>query len=179
MYFPPGRYLVSRSISVYFGTQIVGDANNWPTIIGASSFVGLGVLSTDVYVENGGTGPDGGPLQWYINTARFYSQIRNIRIDIRATPPGAYVAALHYQVAQATTLENVEIIADSATVCAPFDSFLYSYFQQARNANIMINRISKLYSPRMEVEASCLTSHLRVVTSASVSSPSSVICFLG
>jgi hypothetical protein len=115
VYFPPGRYLVSKSISVYFGTQIIGDANNWPTIVGASSFIGLGVLSTDVYVDGGGTGPDGGPVQWYINTARFYSQIRNIRIDIRATPPGAYVAALHYQVAQATTLENVEIIADSAT----------------------------------------------------------------
>jgi hypothetical protein len=115
VYFPPGRYLVSSSISVYFGTQIIGDANNWPTIVGAGSFVGLGVLSTDVYVDGGGTGPDGGPLEWYINTARFYSQIRNIRIDITATPGGAYVAALHYQVAQATTLENVEIIANSAT----------------------------------------------------------------
>ncbi|GAW24601.1 hypothetical protein ANO14919_141920 [Xylariales sp. No.14919] len=115
VYFPPGRYLVSSSISVYFGTQIIGDANNWPTIVGAPSFIGLGVLSTDVYVENGGTGPDGNALEWYINTARFYSQIRNIKIDITATNSGAYVAALHYQVAQATTLENVEIIANSAT----------------------------------------------------------------
>ncbi|KAI8950578.1 pectate lyase superfamily protein-domain-containing protein [Xylaria longipes] len=115
VYFPPGRYLVSSSISVYFGTQIVGDANNWPTIVAASSFIGLGVLSTDVYVDGGGNGPDGGALEWYINTARFYSQIRNIKIDITATNSGAYVAALHYQVAQATTLENVEIIANSAT----------------------------------------------------------------
>ncbi|KAI0402848.1 pectate lyase superfamily protein-domain-containing protein [Xylaria palmicola] len=115
VYFPAGRYLVSRSISVYFGTQIIGNANDWPTIVGASSFIGLGVLSTDVYVENGGVGPDGNALEWYINTARFYSQIRNIRIDIRATNAGAYVAALHYQVAQATTIENVELIADSAT----------------------------------------------------------------
>ncbi|KAJ2989746.1 hypothetical protein NUW58_g3314 [Xylaria curta] len=115
VYFPLGRYLVSGSISVYFGTQIVGDANNWPTIVAAPSFVGLGVLSTDVYVENGGTGPDGNDLEWYINTARFYSQIRNIKIDITATNAGAYVAALHYQVAQATTLENVEIIANSGT----------------------------------------------------------------
>ncbi|GAP93420.1 hypothetical protein SAMD00023353_10300200 [Rosellinia necatrix] len=115
VYFPPGRYLVSSSISVYFGTQIIGDANDWPTIVGAASFVGLGVLSTNVYVENGGIGPDGNALEWYINTARFYGQIRNIKIDIRATNPGAYVAALHYQVAQATTLENIELIADSAT----------------------------------------------------------------
>ncbi|KAJ3556896.1 hypothetical protein NPX13_g10039 [Xylaria arbuscula] len=115
VYFPPGRYLVSSSIAVYFGTQIIGDANNWPTIVAASSFIGLGVLSTDVYVDGGGQGPDGNALQWYINTARFYSQIRNIKIDITATNAGAYVAALHYQVAQATTLENVELIANSAT----------------------------------------------------------------
>ncbi|KAI0466139.1 glycoside hydrolase family 55 protein [Xylaria cf. heliscus] len=115
VYFPPGRYLVSSSISIYFGTQIIGDANDWPTIVGASSFVGLGVLSTDVYVDGGGTGPDGNALEWYINTARFYSQIRNIKIDITATNGGAYVAALHYQVAQATTLESVELIADSST----------------------------------------------------------------
>ncbi|KAF4173583.1 hypothetical protein CNMCM8694_003511 [Aspergillus lentulus] len=70
--------------------SIIGDANNWQTIPAASSFVGLGVLSTDVY-------------------------IRNLKIDITASNPGAYVAALHYQVAQATTIENVEIIADSAT----------------------------------------------------------------
>lgn len=107
---------MSSSISIYFGTQIIGDANNWPTIIAASSFVGLGVLSTDVYVDGGGSGPDGNPLEWYINTARFYGQIRNIRVDIRSTDPGAYVAAFHYQVAQATTIENVEIIANSATV---------------------------------------------------------------
>ncbi|KAH6628876.1 pectate lyase superfamily protein-domain-containing protein [Chaetomium tenue] len=115
VYFPPGKYLVSSSISVYFGTQVIGDANDWPTIVAASSYVGLGVLSTDVYVENGGTGPDGNALEWYINTARFYSQIRNLRLDITRTDPGAYVAALHYQVAQATTIENVEIIADSGT----------------------------------------------------------------
>ncbi|ORY15484.1 pectate lyase superfamily protein-domain-containing protein [Clohesyomyces aquaticus] len=115
VYFPPGTYLVSSSISVYFGTQIIGDANSWPTILAAKSFVGLGVLSTDVYVDGGGNGPDGNSLEWYINTARFYGQIRNIKIDIRATDPGAYVAALHYQVAQATTIENVELIADSGT----------------------------------------------------------------
>ncbi|KAK4031703.1 putative LysM domain-containing protein [Parachaetomium inaequale] len=115
VYFPPGKYLVSSSISVYFGTQMIGDANNWPTIVAASSYVGLGVLSTDVYVDNGGNGPDGNALEWYINTARFYGQIRNLRIDITRTDPGAYVAALHYQVAQATTIENVEIIADSGT----------------------------------------------------------------
>ncbi len=116
VYLPPGTYLVSSSISLYFGTQLIGDANNWPTIKAAASFVGLGVLSTDVYVPNGGNGPDGNAAEWYINTARFFSQIRNIRVDIKATDPNAYVCAIHYQVAQATSIQNVELIATTGTV---------------------------------------------------------------
>ncbi|KAL1890787.1 hypothetical protein Sste5346_008112 [Sporothrix stenoceras] len=112
VYFPPGKYLVSSTINVYFGTQMIGDANDWPRLVASSSFVDrLGVLYTDLYVRNGGTGPDGLSLEWYINTARFYSQIRNFRIDISAVYKNALVCGLHYQVAQATSLENVEFIA--------------------------------------------------------------------
>ncbi|RDW86246.1 glycoside hydrolase family 55 protein [Aspergillus mulundensis] len=103
VYFPPGTYLVSRTI----------EANNWPTIRAAGSFVGLGVLSTNQYV--GGTGPDGGDGEYYVNTARFYSQIRNLRIDITSTDPNAYVCAIHYQIAQATSLQDVELIATTET----------------------------------------------------------------
>lgn len=121
VYFPPGKYLVSSTINVYFGTQMIGDANDWPRLVASSSFVGrLGVLSTDLYVRNGGTGPDGLSLEWYINTARFYSQIRNFRIDISAVYKNALVCGLHYQVAQATSLENVEFIAKTGTVSTPF-----------------------------------------------------------
>lgn len=49
--------------------------------------------------------------EWYINTANFYRQIRNLRIDISQTRPAQKVAALHYQVAQATSIQNVELIA--------------------------------------------------------------------
>lgn len=40
-----------------------------PTIKAAASFVGLGVITTDVYIPNGGTGADGDAAEWYINTA--------------------------------------------------------------------------------------------------------------
>ncbi|KAL3470951.1 pectate lyase superfamily protein-domain-containing protein [Aspergillus californicus] len=117
VYFPPGTYLVSSTLKVLFGTQIIGDAsltaNNWPTLKAAGSFVGLGVLSTNEYV--GGTGPDGKDAQYYVNTARFYSQIRNLRIDITSTDPNAYVCAIHYQVAQATSLQEIELIARTGT----------------------------------------------------------------
>ncbi|KAL4941643.1 hypothetical protein BDV06DRAFT_212488 [Aspergillus oleicola] len=113
VYFPPGTYLVSSTIEVLFATQIIGDANDWPTIRAAGSFVGLGVLSTNQYI--GGTGPDGGDAEYYVTTARFYSQIRNLRIDITATDPNAYVCAIHYQIAQATSLQDVELVATTGT----------------------------------------------------------------
>ncbi|PGH35768.1 hypothetical protein GX50_01351 [[Emmonsia] crescens] len=113
VYFPSGTYLVSSTIEAYFGSQLIGNANDRPVIKAASSFVGLGVLSTNHYVENGGSGPDGGPKEWYVSTANFYRQIRNFRIDITATNQGAYVAALHYQIAQATSLANVDFIVST------------------------------------------------------------------
>ncbi|KAL2850737.1 pectate lyase superfamily protein-domain-containing protein [Aspergillus pseudoustus] len=99
VYFPPGTYLLSTTIR----------AISWPTIRAASSFVELGVLSTNEYA--GGIGLDGGDAEYYVNTARFYSQIRNLRIDITSTDPNAYVCAIHYQVAQATSLQDMKLIA--------------------------------------------------------------------
>ncbi|KAI8211142.1 hypothetical protein K4K52_011113 [Colletotrichum sp. SAR 10_76] len=106
VYFPPGRFLISSTIPMPFGTQVIGDANNRPTLIASADFVGLGVLSTDEY-----TGGQGGAEEYYINTANFYRQIRNIIIDI--TGAGVNISCLHYQVAQATSLQNVELIAST------------------------------------------------------------------
>jgi hypothetical protein len=112
VYFPPGTYLVSTTIPLPFGTQVIGDANNRPLIKAASSFTGLGVLSTDEYTGSGNTGADGLDEQYYINTANFYRQLRNIRIDVRSSDPSLKSSCLHYQVAQATSTQNVELIAD-------------------------------------------------------------------
>ena len=64
VYFPPGNYLVSSTIPMPFGTQVIGDANNRPTLVAAPSFVGLGVLSTDEYTGAGGVGIDGGDPEY-------------------------------------------------------------------------------------------------------------------
>ncbi|KAF3932861.1 hypothetical protein ABW19_dt0210235 [Dactylella cylindrospora] len=119
VYFPPGTYLVSSSIIQYYHTQFIGNAAltkmNWfiqpidrPIIKASSSFVGLGVISSDVYIEGG----DG--AEWYINQSNFLRQIRNFVIDITAAPQDAYVAALHWQVAQATSLQNIKFIMSTA-----------------------------------------------------------------
>lgn len=110
IYFPPGVYRVSSTIPLPFGTQVIGDAADWPTIVAAPGFVGLGVLSTDEYTGNG-VGIDGGDQEWFVNTANFYRQIRNLKIDITSTSSEQKVACLHYQVAQATSIQNVELIA--------------------------------------------------------------------
>lgn len=69
VYFPPGTYLISSSIPVLIGTQVIGDAIDPPTLKASSSFVGLGVLSTDVYI--GGYWSNGDSAEYYVNTNRF------------------------------------------------------------------------------------------------------------
>ncbi|KAM6513794.1 hypothetical protein FALCPG4_015007 [Fusarium falciforme] len=110
IYFPPGTYRVSSTIPLPFGTQVIGDANKRPTILASQSFIGLGVLSTNEYTGNG-FGIDGNDQQYYINTANFYRQIRNLKIDISQVKTEQRVVGLHYQVAQATSLQNIELIA--------------------------------------------------------------------
>ncbi|CEI63499.1 unnamed protein product [Fusarium venenatum] len=93
----------STKVPAYYNTQFLGDVSqehNVPTILAASSFVGLGVITSDVYITD--------DQQWYLNTANFLRSIRNFKMDIRLTNPTAYVCAIHWQVAQATSLENIE-----------------------------------------------------------------------
>ncbi|OTA63183.1 glycoside hydrolase family 55 protein [Hypoxylon sp. EC38] len=111
VYFPPGTYLISTTIPMPFGTQVIGDANDRPILKASKNFIGLGVLSTDEYTGASGPGPDGNDQEYYINTANFYRQIRNVIIDVTLTRNAQKVSCLHYQVAQATSLQNVELVA--------------------------------------------------------------------
>ncbi|CAG8040084.1 unnamed protein product [Penicillium olsonii] len=100
VWFPAGTYLVSSPIIQYYNTEFLGDPLNVPTILAASSFVGLGVITSDVYTSDGG--------EWYINQNNFLRSVRNFKIDIRPTDPSAYICGIHWQVAQGTSLENIE-----------------------------------------------------------------------
>ncbi|KIM98550.1 glycoside hydrolase family 55 protein, partial [Oidiodendron maius Zn] len=113
VFFPPeGTYRVTAPIIMFYNTQIVGyidpATGNLPTITAATTFTGLGVLSSDVYLP-------GGQSEWYINQSNFYRQIRNLNIDIsQATLYN--VAGIHWQVAQATSIQNVKIfMSDPST----------------------------------------------------------------
>ncbi|CAI7617233.1 unnamed protein product [Penicillium palitans] len=100
VWFPKGTYLVSSPLIQYYNTEFLGDPINVPTILAASSFVGLGVITSDVYVSD--------DEQWYVNQNNFLRSVRNFKIDIRQTDTSAYICAIHWQVAQGTSLENIE-----------------------------------------------------------------------
>ncbi|KAJ4361597.1 hypothetical protein N0V95_001758 [Ascochyta clinopodiicola] len=104
IYFPPGTYLISTPINAYYYSQLVGDANDYPIIKTTTAFIGLGAIQSDVYVPNGKGG------EWYVVQSNFYRQIRNFVIDIRGTTTDS-MAAIHWQVGQATSVTNVSIAA--------------------------------------------------------------------
>ena len=98
VYFPPGDYLVSAPIIQYYYTQLVGDALSLPTLKAAPAFKGMAVIDSDPYTDGG--------ANWYTNQNNFFRQIRNFVIDLTAMP-SSEGAGIHWQVAQATSLQNI------------------------------------------------------------------------
>ncbi|OAA34929.1 LysM domain protein [Beauveria brongniartii RCEF 3172] len=78
-----------------------------PTIQSARNFIGLGVFTTDVYLPDGHS-------EWYLNTSNFYRSIRGLQIDIRLTRQKGMVG-IHWQVAQATAIEETGILMSNAS----------------------------------------------------------------
>ncbi|OIW25393.1 pectin lyase-like protein [Coniochaeta ligniaria NRRL 30616] len=111
VYFPNGTYLVSSTIVGLYQTQLVGDPNNRATIRASAKFVGkdgtTGIISSDVYIDGGGG------QKWYLETSNFYRQVRNLIIDI-IDVKAVNASCLHWQVAQATSLENVACYMSAA-----------------------------------------------------------------
>ncbi|KAI4150024.1 MAG: hypothetical protein LQ340_004311 [Diploschistes diacapsis] len=98
VFFPSGTYLVSKPIVQLYYTQFIGDAVELPTLKAAPSFAGMAVIDADPYGDGGDN--------WYTNQNNFYRQIRNFNIDLTAMPPTSG-AGIHWQVAQATSLQNI------------------------------------------------------------------------
>ena len=98
VYIPAGTYKVSKPIIMPYFTQVVGDALNKPTLLASSDFKGMAVLDSDPYDNYGNN--------WYINQNNFNRQVRNLIIDISGIADGSG-AGIHWQVAQATSLQNI------------------------------------------------------------------------
>ncbi|PHH65715.1 hypothetical protein CDD82_1637 [Ophiocordyceps australis] len=102
VYFPPGTYLVSAPLVPYYYSQMVGDAVRVPTLKAAPGFQGTAVIDANPYLPGGDN--------WYLNTNNFFRQVRNLRIDLTALPLNTDAVGIHWQVAQATSLENMEFV---------------------------------------------------------------------
>ncbi|RMD40183.1 hypothetical protein DV735_g4966, partial [Chaetothyriales sp. CBS 134920] len=111
VYFPPGTYRISQPIVMPYYTQMVGDALDVPTISALPSFEGIALVDSDPYIQ-GVSNPDGSGINFWTNQNNFYRQLRNFILDITALPEvnpisGYGAACLHWQVAQATSVQNV------------------------------------------------------------------------
>ena len=98
VYFPSGTYVVSKPVIQYYFTQMVGDALSPPVLKAAPGFQGMAVVDADPYTDTGSN--------WYTNQNNFFRSIRNFVIDLTAMPSGSG-AGIHWQVAQATSLQNI------------------------------------------------------------------------
>jgi hypothetical protein len=54
IYFPPGKYVISRPLVQYYYTSFVGDPYHRPVIKPSSDFQGIALIDTDFYVKDGG-----------------------------------------------------------------------------------------------------------------------------
>ncbi|KAL4934324.1 exo-beta-1,3-glucanase Exg0 [Aspergillus undulatus] len=100
VYFPAGTYLVSSPVIQYYYTQMIGDANNMPVLKASADFAGMAVIDADPYEDDGSN--------WYTNQNNFFRAIRNFVIDLTAMPQGSG-AGIHWQVGQATSLQNIRV----------------------------------------------------------------------
>ncbi|KAK0284563.1 hypothetical protein LTR35_005473 [Friedmanniomyces endolithicus] len=98
VYFPSGTYQVHAPIIMEYYTQLIGDANNLPILKATANFSGIALLDADPYGMYG--------VNWYINQNNFFRQVRNFVIDITGIS-GNTGAGIHWQVAQATSLQNI------------------------------------------------------------------------
>ncbi|KAH6976590.1 family 55 glycoside hydrolase [Ilyonectria destructans] len=99
VYFPPGTYVVSKPILPFYYTHMIGNVKSLPVLKAAASFKGLAVIDANPYDDQGNN--------WHTNQNNFFRQVRNFKIDLTGMPKTSG-AGIHWQVAQATSLQNIE-----------------------------------------------------------------------
>lgn len=93
--------MVNSSLFMMYYTSLIGDPKEMPTIKATADFFGLGILDSDPYY------PGGGGANWYVNQNNFYRSIRNLILDLTLIPSNTQNSGIHWQVAQATSLQNL------------------------------------------------------------------------
>ncbi|KAJ7227583.1 pectate lyase superfamily protein-domain-containing protein [Mycena haematopus] len=119
VYFPSGKYLVTKPITPYYYTALVGDFKNPPHLIARGDFVGIAIIDADVYsgasVPAGGWNCPSSDNEWYCPVNNFFRSIRNFVIDTTNIPANQYGTGIHWQVGQATSLINLSFLLSTAS----------------------------------------------------------------
>jgi hypothetical protein len=82
-----------------YNTMVIGDAHNMPTIKAHPRFTGISLLDANPYYP--------GDYTWYANQNNMWRQVRNLILDITALSYSYAGGCIHWQVAQATSLQNI------------------------------------------------------------------------
>ncbi|KAK3682422.1 pectate lyase superfamily protein-domain-containing protein [Podospora appendiculata] len=106
VYFPAGTYLISKSITPAYFTQLIGDANSPPTLKATANFAGFGLIDGNPYYTQN--------LNWKAVNV-FFRQVRNFVIDTTNIPPGTAATGMHWPTSQATSLQNIVFNMPTAT----------------------------------------------------------------
>ena len=116
VYIPPGTYLVSDTLTIYWHTHLQGNYRCPPELKladGASGFHSSDALKPLIATDNGFNRSVSSP--WWEDgvdkNMLFYAQIHNLRLKLGANP-GA--VGILWAVAQQTSLRNLSIAADGA-----------------------------------------------------------------
>ncbi|KAJ3821137.1 glycoside hydrolase family 55 protein [Lentinula raphanica] len=103
VFVPTGVYRLKHAITLYYMTQLLGDARYPPTLLADESFRDMAVIDADPYIVGGGG------AQWFMNQNNFYKTVKNFIIDVRRVPAAlSQGTGIHWQVAQATSLQNIK-----------------------------------------------------------------------
>lgn len=149
VYFPPGTYKICSPIIQYYYTQFIGDPYDTPTIYGCDTFKGIALIDTDPYI------PGESGNQWYVNQNQFFRQIRNFIFDMYDMPDSTSLIAgngdglvptgIHWQVAQATSLQNLVFLMPSTTTTTAVGIFTVCSFSWISLRLLRQRRLSDIH----------------------------------
>lgn len=114
VYFPTGNYLISSPIIPYYYTTLLGDAKNPPTLTMSAAFSNSGT-GYDAAIEADPYIPGGNGANYWTNQNNFFRSVRNFIIDTTAVPVGTQAIGIHWQVAQATSLQDITVKMSAAS----------------------------------------------------------------
>lgn len=138
VYFPPGTYKICSPVIQYYYTQFIGDPWDPPIIYGCDTFKGIALFDTDPYI------PGGAGSQWYVNQNQFFRQIRNFIFDMYDMPDATdqddqplVPTGIHWQVAQATSLQNLVFLMPSTTTTTAVGIFSVRMFATPSSSQLL------------------------------------------